>query len=421
MQVRSEEIPASPVEAPAPSTARRATAALRYRNYRLLWMGTLATATGQWMQQVAMGWLALTLTNSAFWVGAVGFSRGIPMLLFSLVGGVLADRMDRRKLLLVMQASAGAIAALLALMIYTGHATIGVLLIFSFLSGSALAIIFPTRQALVPGLVEREDLPNAVAVNSATMNGSRIMGPALAGLLLGAVGVVACFAFQAAGFVWAFFMSSRVRLPERPIAARRVSAWRSLQDGFAYIRSDARIMALLALAAVPTVFGMPYMQMLPVMARDVLGTGPEGLGLLMGASGTGALSGSLTIAVLGNIRHKGRWLLAAAATFGALLAIFATARSLPVAMGLLAVAGIAQSIYMALNNTLLHSIVPDEFRGRVMSVYMLTWGLMPLGTLPIGYIAQVAGAPVAIAVGGGICAVFSLLTAATRPVLRDLP
>jgi MFS family permease len=372
------------------------------------------------MQQVALGWLALTLTNSAAWVGAVGFTRGIPMLLFSLVGGVLADRMDRRRLLLIMQASAGILASLLAIAIATGSITIELIMIFSFLSGSAMSMIFPTRQALVPSLVDREDLPNAIAVNSAMMNSSRIAGPSLAGVLLASVGAAGCFFLQAIGFAWSFLMSVQLQLPPQKTDARRGSALHSLLEGFSYIRSSPSIFALLGLAAIPTIFGMPYIQMLPVMSRDVLGTGPEGLGMLMASSGVGALIGSLFVAYLGNIRRKGAWLLVAATSFGVLLCLFSTARELPVAMALVGVAGIAQAIYMALNNTLLQTLVPDHLRGRVMSVYMLTWGLMPLGTLPIGMIAQAFGAPVAIALGGGICALFSLLTALGRPILRQL-
>jgi MFS family permease len=402
------------------TTGRRMTAALRYPNYRRLWIGSLTTSTGHWMQQVAMGWLALTLNDSAAWVGAVGFARGIPMLLFSLVGGVLADRMDRRRLLLWMQASAGTLATLLTILIATEQVNIVILLVFSFLSGSAMSIIFPTRQALVPSLVERADLPNAVAVNSATMNGSRVLGPSLAGIVMTVIGAAGCFALQAAGFVWALLMTAQLRLPPPAPAARKGSALHALVEGFAYIRSNAEIFALLGLAAIPTVFGMPYVQMLPVIARDVLGTGPEGAGLLLAASGTGALCGSLTVAYLGNIRRKGAWLLAAATAFGLLLGVFSTARTLPLAMLLVGFAGIAQAVYMALNNTLLQTIVPDQFRGRVMSVYMLCWGLMPLGTLPTGMIAQAYGAPVAVAIGGAICALFSLLTALGRPVLRQL-
>jgi predicted MFS family arabinose efflux permease len=395
-------------------------AALRYPNYRRLWLGSLTTSTGHWMQQVAIGWLALTLTNSAAWVGAVGFARGIPMLLFSLVGGVLADRMDRRRLLLYMQASAGALATLLAILVATEHVNIIILLVFSFLSGSAMSIIFPTRQALVPGLVDREDLPNAVAVNSAMMNASRVLGPSLAGVVMGAVGAAGCFALQAAGFAWALVMTGQLQLPERAPSARKGTAFHALLEGFGYIRSQPEILALLGLAAIPTIFAMPYIQMLPVMARDVLGAGPEGLGLLLAASGIGALCGSLTIAYLGDIRRKGLWSLVAATSFGLLLCLFSTARSLPAAMLLVAVAGVAQSVYMSLNSTLLQSLAPDQFRGRVMSIYMLCWGLMPFGTLPVGMIAQAYGAPVAIALGGGICALFTLITAICRPMLRQL-
>jgi predicted MFS family arabinose efflux permease len=283
-----------------------------------------------------------------------------------------------------------------------------------------MSIIFPTRQALVPNTVERADLPNAIAVNSAMMNGSRVIGPSLAGLIMGSVGAAACFFLQAGGFLWALIMSSQIALPAPVAEPQRGSPLQSLLAGFAYIRSSGEVLALLGLAAIPTICGMPYIQMLPVMARDVLGTGPEGFGLLLGSSGVGALAGSLLIAALGPLRRKGAWLLVAATAFGLLLCLFATARSLPMAMLLVGFAGVAQAIYMALNNTLLQTLVPDRFRGRVMSVYMLTWGLMPLGTLPVGLVAEHYGAPLAITLGGGVCALFSLLTALGRPLLRRL-
>ncbi|MCC6630059.1 MAG: MFS transporter, partial [Chloroflexi bacterium] len=251
-------------------------------------------------------------------------------------------------------------------------------------------------------------------------NGSRVVGPSLAGIIMGWTSAAGCFALQAVGFAWALVMSFQLKLPPRPEPVRRTSPLQSLLEGFDYIRANAEVTALLGLAAIPTIFAMPYMQMLPVMARNELGTGPEGAGLLLAASGAGALCGSLMIAYLGSIRRKGAWLLSAATAFGLLLVLFSTARTLPMAMGLLALAGAAQSVYMSLNNTLLQTIVPDQFRGRVMSVYMLCWGLMPLGTLPVGLIAQTHGAPVAVALGGAICALFSLLTAAKRPILRGL-
>jgi len=350
-------------------------AALAFRDYRLLWTSNVMTQTGQWMQQVATGWLMLELTNSPTWLGLVGFARGIPMLLMSLPAGVLADRIDRRKLLVTSQIAAALLATILAVLVATDLVRPWHVLVLAFFSGSAMSFIFPTRQALVSTLVPRERMANAVALNSAGQNSTRVFGPSLAGILIGAVGTAICFAIQAVGLIGAAIMSIRLHVPSREEHPGRVkaSARENLVEGLRYIAANPRLKGLIGLAAIPTVLALPYMQMLPVIARDELGTGSAGLGLLMTASGVGALAGSLAVAALGNrMREFGSLQIITAALFGIMVALFAFSPWMPLSLLLVALTSGVSSIYMSLNNTVLQMSVSDEFRGRVLSVYLMT-------------------------------------------------
>jgi MFS family permease len=398
-------------------------AALAYRDYRLLWNSNVLTQTGQWMQQVATGWLMLELTDSPTWLGLVGFARGIPMLLMSLPAGVLADRVDRRKLLVTAQLSAAILATVLAVLVATGLVRPWHVMLLAFLSGSTMSFIFPTRQALVSTLVPRERMANAVALNSAGQNSTRVFGPSLAGVLIGAVGTAICFAIQAVGLIGAAIMSFRIRIPASDARTSKVaaSARQNLVEGLRYISNTPSLKGLILLAAVPTVLAMPYMQMLPVIARDELGTGSTGLGILMTASGVGALAGSLVVAALGNrMRAFGGLQIVTAALLGVMVAIFAFSPWLPLSLILVAITSTVSAIYMSLNNTILQISVSDEFRGRVLSVYLMTWGLMPFGTLPMGALAEAFGAPIAIAAGGLASTAVVLLLTIWIPSLRRI-
>lgn len=397
--------------------------ALAYRDYRLLWNSNVLTQTGQWMQQVATGWLMLELTDSPTWLGLVGFARGIPMLLMALPAGVLADRVERRKLLVSAQLSAAVLATVLAVLVATDLVRPWHVMLLAFLSGSTMSFIFPTRQALVSTLVPRERMANAVALNSAGQNSTRVFGPSLAGVLIGVVGTAICFALQAVGLIGAAIMSFRIRVPASDSRSSKeaTSARQNLTEGLRYIAATPSLKGLIGLAAIPTVFAMPYMQMLPVIARDELGTGSTGLGILMTASGVGALAGSLAIAALGNrTRAYGSLQTVTATLLGVMVAVFAFSPWLPLSLGLVALASATSAMYMALNNTILQISVSDEFRGRVLSVYLMTWGLMPFGTLPMGALADAYGAPIAIASGGLASTALVLLLMIRIPALRRI-
>jgi predicted MFS family arabinose efflux permease len=296
-------------------------------------------------------------------------------------------------------------------------------MVLTFLTGSAMAMIFPVRQALVPDVVPRKVLSNAIALNSAGNNVTRMTGPALAGVLIGVAGVAACFFLQVAGLLFALWTSITIRMPDRSDEARQATRDRSpladLTETFRYIRRTPTIAALLTAAAIPTLFGMPYVSFLPVFARDY-GIGASGLGLLMMAVGCGSVAGSVGFAMAGNFRRKGFVQVTCIGLFGVSLVAFSFVGWLPAALVLLGCAGISSSVYMATNMTLLQTLVPDALRGRVISVYMLCWGLMPLGTLPLGIVADHLGGPVAVALGGGLCAFFALVLGVSQPGLLEV-
>jgi MFS family permease len=393
------------------------------RGFQLLLAGTVLSQTGQWMQTVALGWLVLDLTGSAFYLGLAGFLRSIPQLFLSLPGGILADRVDRGKLLGTAQGFAALFTLILAVLVATGAVQTWHVLALTFLSGSAMAMIFPVRQALVPDVVPRKDLANAVALSSAGNNVTRMAGPALAGVLIGLVGIAACFFLQAAGLLLALWTSLAIRMPPRtsagPQAVRGRGPGEDLREAYQYIRRSPAIASLLAAAAIPTLFGMPYVSFLPVFARD-FGIGASGLGLLMMAAGIGSVAGSIGFTMAGNFRRKGAVQVTCISLFGLSLLAFSFVSWLPGALALLACVGISSSVYMATNMTLLQTMVPAELRGRIISVYMLSWGLMPLGTLPLGAIADHFGAPVAVALGGGLCALFAVALRIRQPGILAL-
>ena len=407
---------------PAPRASGRWPAsliALAYNGFRLLLIGTVLTQMGQWIQQVALGWLVLDLTGSEFYLGLASFLRSIPMLFLSLPGGILADRVHQGRLLGIAQAFAAGFALALAILVALGSVEIWHVLALSFLSGSAMAMVFPVRQALVPAVVPRNVLANAIALNSAGNNVPRMAGPSLAGILIAVSGLAVCFFVQTAGLFLALWTSIAIRLPERKQKLVARSPLADLAEAFRYIRGDRALFGLLLADAVPTVFGMPYISFLPAFARD-LGIGSTGLGLLMTAVGVGSVAGSIGFAMAGNFRRKGLVANIFIATFGLALIAFSLTSWFPGALLLLALAGVSSSIYMATINTLLQIRSPDHLRGRIISVYMLIWGLMPLGTLPLGALAENLGSSAAVLLGGGLVVIFALIIALFRPEVRAL-
>ncbi|HEX2033310.1 MAG TPA: MFS transporter [Chloroflexota bacterium] len=414
-----------------PSGAQRGTGflstfdALRVRDYRLLFQGNAVTSMGFWMQQVALGWLVLDLTDSPFYLGLASFARSFPMLVVSPFGGVLADRLDRRRLIVSTQVSQLVLTAVLAVMVFAGIVNVWHVLAISFLMGVAMSAHVPARQALIPSLVGRERLANALALYSMSLNTSRIIGPAMAGAIMGWGGVAACFGLQCVGYVWAVANVLQMGHGEERSRGRAgTTVVQNLLDGFRFCLHTKPIFLQLLIAAVPAIFAYPYMNFLPAFARDVYQIGPGGLGLLMTCMGAGALAGSFAIASRRQIRRKSQVTVVCAAGFGLFLCGFALAPWLPLALVFLALAGATSSVYMTLNGTILQEICPEEYRGRVSSVYMVTWGMMPLGALPAGALAEAYGAPLTVVLGGAICLIFAvaiLLKGLPRPLEPPAP
>jgi MFS family permease len=413
--------PRTHLEEQAPSGGLRTFASLRYRDYRLLWFGTLFSSSGQWIQQVSIGWLTYALTGSPFLLGMVNGLRSLPLLVLGPFGGVAADRIDRKRLMLSTQLFLMTVTAVFATIIATGHAAVWNIVLFSLLTGVAWAFNMPVRQSVVPNLVPRSALMNALALNSAGFNLTRIVGPSLAGLLIAGIGIAGNFYLHAMAYVGVTMMVWQMNIPPREGSAPKdVSVRRNLAEGARYVWRHPTLRAQMTLALVPVVVALPYISLMPVFAKDVLGLGPGGFGLLMAAPGLGAVIGTLTIASAGDIKHKGLLLFGALIALGISLVLFSQSRSFPLSMALLVLVGMFQMCYMTTNQTLLQITAPDELRGRVMGIYMLNQGLLPAGSLFAGVLASLWGAPLAVAVMGSAVLLLAGIAFVRLPAMRAL-
>ena len=399
----------------------RTFSSLRYRDYRILWTSIVFMSAGQWMQQIALSWMAYQMTDSPFMLGAINGFRAIPFLLFGPWAGVAADRIDRKKLMLLSQAYVMILSFGLAVLIFSGLIQVWHLFVYTFMSGLGWSVTQPVRQALLPNLVPKDELQNAVALQSAGFNSTRVLGPTAAGLLIAWVGPGGAFLAQSVAYLVILALVWTMRVPAIQSPLKRQSAGADLVDGFRYIKGNQIVFSLILLALIPMLFAMPFQTLIPVFARDVLNMGPKGYGLLVSFAGIGALTGTLIVASLGGFRHKGLLLLGSAAALGAFLFLFSQSTLLPLSLFLMVFVGGFQMTYMSLNNTLLHMNITDDMRGRVMSIYMLDQGLTPLGSLFAGTTASVFGAPVAVAVMGASCILLALTAAAHTPIIRRLP
>lgn len=389
-----------------------------YRGFRLLFLGTMATNSAFWMYQIAVGWLALQRTDSPLFVGLTGFAGGIPLLLFALPSGVIIDRVDRRAVLMAAQAGIMVVATAFAIMIATDTIRPWSILALAFLYGTVMSFIFPTRNAIIPNLVERHDLANAVALNAAGQNSTRVVGPSLAGVLIAVLGVSGTFAIAAAMQILALFWTAQLPKMASDIAIRTTSLWRNVTEGIQAVTRDEFLKGLILLATLVTVLVMPYINLMPVFARDEMGLGATGLGILMACSGLGSVGGALAIARWRRLAYLPGIQIWSALGFAVLVIAFAVTPSFLLAGFLLFVAGVVSATYMAINQTVLQLRVDDAVRGRVLSIYLLTWGMLPLGQLPLGAIADRVGAPAATAGACVLAAVLIGLVALRYPSLR---
>jgi MFS transporter, DHA1 family, staphyloferrin A biosynthesis exporter len=395
-------------------------ASLRHRNYRLYWIGTLVANTGDWMDQIALGWLMWQLTGSGSYLGLLAFFRAFPILLFTLLGGALADRFERRRLMQVTQTFAMLLALLLALLVFTDLVRVWHVLAIASLRGIMLSVNLPTRQALLSDIVDREHLANAIALNSATMNLTRIAGGSLGGILITLIGTAGVFLINGLSFIILIVALAMMTIPPLTRTGPAKNIARSIGEGLSYLRGHEVLRSLIFLALVPMVFGMPYMTLLPIFADTILDIGNEGYGLLVACVGVGALGGSLAVAALNNYRHRGRLMLLVMVLFGGMLVLFSWSSSPVLSYLLLFGVGAGQTSYMALNTTLLQTHASDEMRGRVMSIFFLNRGMVPLGTLAAGFASEAFGAPLTVSVMGTAVVLLAVVTLLRVPRLRDV-
>jgi MFS family permease len=420
-EARPSPVRATDSVAARPAPIRGLLSSLRFRDFRLLWTGTIFMSAGQWIQQVTLGWLAYDMTGSAVVLGTISGLRALPFLVVTPTAGVLADRMDRRKLLIGIEAVLAITAVLMGLLVASGLVEVWHLIVFAFLTAAVWAMSAPLRQVLVPAVVPREALTNAVALNSLAFNLTKVVGPTVGGFLIAAFGPAGNFQLQAIAYASVIVAIYAMRVaPQDTDAARRSSVTANLREGLAYVRSTPVVLGLVIAALVPSVFAMPYMALMPVFQKDVLHEGPEALGLLLAAPGLGAVMAALLLAALGNFRRKGALLLVSLGALGATLILFSQTTLLPLALLMLVGVGGCQVFYAALTNTLLQTIVPDELRGRVISIYMLDHGLSPAGSLVAGVSTAIFGAPLTVAAMGATVIALALLVAWRLPVLRKL-
>jgi MFS family permease len=385
---------------PLPATLR----ALRYRNFQLFFSGQFISLIGTWMQNVAQAWLVYRLTGSSVLLGAVGFASQVPVFLFSPAGGIVADRFPRQRVVIATQTASMLLAFALAAVTLLNVVRIWHIFVLAALLGVVNAFDIPARQAFIVEMVGKVDLMNAIALNSSMFNASRVLGPAIAGILVAYIGEGWCFFANAVSYVAVIVGLILMRVEARVPAPHRGSTWTHVAEGFRFVLDNPAVHALLMLLGVVSLTGMPYTVLMPIFADRILHGGAAALGWLMGASGVGALLGALLLATREDLKGLSRWVAMSASGFGAVLVIFAFSRNLLLSEALLIPIGFAMMIEMGSSNTLIQSMVPDRLRGRVMSVYsMMFMGMAPLGSLLAGAAANRFGAPITVAGGGVIC------------------
>ena len=390
--------------------------------YRRFLLSSMIGTVGAFMQQTVQGWLVLVLTNSPALLGLAGAVAGLPTLFLAVFAGVLADRMDRRRLLVITNGSAAVFALILAILTTTGLVEYWHVLVLAFLAGLAFTVQLPAAQAVVSTIVDRTAIGSAVALNSAQYNFLRILAPALAGLFIAAGSLALGFWVNAVALAVVALIIVRLPIPHLRSSDRvQAAIWRDLQDGLRYVAADRVLFILVLLPSVPALFVLNYLTFIPLYARDILGTGPAGLGLLTGAIGVGALIGALSLASMRPSGGSGRLVVGSMAIVGVALSIFAVSRSLPLSMLALALIGGFQVNFYSTTNTLIQVYVPARLRGRVLSLYMLTSiGLIPIANLVGGALAEAVGVEIVLATGGMLTVVIAVLVVLLEPRIGRL-
>jgi MFS family permease len=396
-------------------------AAFAHRNFRLYWFGNLTSLIGTWIQNIATGWLVLQLTNSPFFVGLNSTVMWLPAWIVSLPAGAMADRFDKRNLMVRTQSVLAVFALALAVLYWAKVLTIYHVLVISCLSGFVVTLQGPVAQALVPDLVGRRDVMNAIALNSTMFNSARIIGPAIAGVLLGTIGPGGCFGINAASFLAIIVALWLIRLPPPRPHDSTESVARRILAGLKYVKGHRDIRTLVIMMAVFSSFGLVYLPLMPVFARDVLHADARGYGLMMTCIGIGAVFGGLTLATVSKTKHKGRILVFGTLSLGTLIVLFSFIRDFRLALPVIVLIGFCQTSIASLTNTLVQTLAPDYIRGRALSVYLLAFtGMFPIGSFLAGAIAEKFGAPAATLVGGSAVLVSLAAVSVFAPHVRKL-
>jgi MFS family permease len=401
---------------------KRMVRALRHRNYRLFFAGQSISLIGTWMQRIAMGWLVYRLTHSAFLLGLVGFTGQIPVFLLTPFAGVLADRLNRHRMLVVTQILAMIQALALALLILTGTIAVWHIVSLSIFLGFVDAFDMPVRQSFLVEMIEnREDLGNAIALNSSIVNSARLIGPSIAGILIAYVGEGVCFLLNAVSYLAVIASLLAMKIVSRRIETPKTDIFQGVKEGFSYAFGFSPIRSVLLLISLVSLLGMPLTVLMPVFAGDILHGDSHTLGFLMGASGTGALVGAIYLASRRTILGLEKWTALACGIFGVGLIVFSQSRNFWFSLLLMLITGFGMLVQMASANTLLQAVVEEDKRGRVMSLYTMAFrGMVPFGSLLGGSLASKIGAPNTVLIGGASCVLGALLFARTLPSMTKM-
>ena len=394
--------------------------AIQTSGYRTLLQGSVGSSIAFWMQMTIEGWLIYELTRSPFFLSLAAICRSVPMLLLSPVAGVLADRIDRKRMLVVTQGFSMTLALVMAALVFSGLIQPWHLLATASMSGIAIAVSVPARYSLTALVVPKAHLANAIALHATTVSGSRIVGPQIAGMLIAAVGAGGSYLFQAATFSWTLFNFRRIRTPPVSRSGSSESFIQNLRSGLRLAVSDPRLRGVYLVGILYAVFIYPYTQFLPAVASDVLKIGAAGLGLLMAANGIGGVVGAFIAAATSGFRRRGVILLASGLITSTGVLLFSLSNAIWTALACLMLAGMGGGMIMATSSAITQLIVSDEFRGRMSSVQLVIWGLMPVGTLPLAAIATAAGAPAALTVSGALGMALVAIAIAGLPNVRRL-
>ncbi len=394
--------------------------AFQYRNYRLYWSGMLVATMGAQILAVSLSWLVYDMTGSKLYLGVVGGAQGITTIVFNLFGGVLADRVDRRRLILFTNFSFSFLILALAIAVATRIAQPWHLVVFASLFGMVTAFDTPSRQALIPDLIEeRKHLMNAIALHSIIWQSSRVLGPMIAGILFAVVGLQSCF-FVAAATYLAMVAAMVVVRPKGTMRKSGQSVRAAVVEGLKYVRRSAVISSIMGMVFLNSVFGISFVYLMPIFAKDILKVSDSGFAYLMTAMGIGTLCGGILTAASSKLKMKNFFLLGASILYGIFLISFSLSHSYVSSLILIGMVGFTQQIYMVTAQTLVQWLVSEEVRGRVMGIYSMVWSLSPVGSLQAAAVANAYGAPVAVALGGAVVAGFAIFLTFALPHLRKL-